>query len=180
MLGYFKKDAINEWRKRVGEKEANRIMKQASGRGTAVHNLLEKHIKGDVVTMADTNPFYWSMYAPMKKVLAENLSETWALEAPLYSHALKLAGRTDLIGVYKDEPAIIDFKTTTKEKKEEWIKDYFIQASIYAIMFKERTGITISKYAILIVDEAGNVNEHTGKCSDYFEAIKKIRYDYPH
>lgn len=179
MLGYFKKDVINEWRKRVGEVEANKIMRAAAGRGTAVHNLLEKHIKGETVTIADTNPFYWSMYAPMKKTLSEGLMEIWALEAPLYSHTLKLAGRTDLIGVYKGEPAIIDFKTTTKEKKEEWIKDYFIQASIYAIMFKERTGVTISKFAILIVDEAGNVNEHTGKCSEYFESIKNIRKNYP-
>jgi hypothetical protein len=179
MLSYFKRDKIKEWRKKVGEDEANKIAKAAANRGTAVHNLVEKFIGGEEVTTHSTNPFYFSLFKPIKYKLQEKLSETWVLEAPLYSDFLKLAGRTDLIGVYDNHPTIIDFKTATKEKKREWIEDYFIQASIYAIMFKERTGVTINTFAILIVDEDGTLKEYTGKCSDYFTNIKDLRKKYP-
>ena len=180
MLSHFKKDVIIEWRKKVGHEEANKVMKAASTRGTHVHNLVEKFINGEHISIKDTNTFYYSLYLPIRDLLYKNLSEIWAVEAPLYSDKLKLAGRTDLIGVYDGEPSIIDFKTSTKEKRKEWITDYFIQASIYAIMFKERTGIVINNYVIIIVDEEGGVTEFTGKCTEHFNSILKMRKLFPH
>lgn len=179
MLSHFKKDAINEWRKKVGEEEANKIMRAAAARGTAVHNLLEKYLDNVEIPSNVITPFHKSLFYPIKKAVDENLEEVWVSESGLYSDALRLAGRVDLIGKWKGEGHIIDFKTSTKQKKEEWIKDYFLQASAYAVMFKERSGITISKFVILIVDEEGGLQTFEGKCSDYFKPLLELRKQYP-
>ena len=150
LLGHFKQKSIAQWRKRVGEKEANRITAESSSNGTRMHSGLELYLDGKdhkqyVETKEEKNQFDC-----IKNHLDNYLQETWYQEVPLYSNQLGVAGRVDLIGLYKESPAIIDFKTSRKLKKKEWIEDYFMQATFYSMAFYELTGYPIKAIAILI------------------------------
>lgn len=146
VLGYFKKAGIIAWRKRVGDKEANRISGQASVRGTKVHQLAEDYINNVKNYKEDHQPANIDMFEnQLKPVLDKHLGLVYGVEVPLYSSYLKLAGRCDLVGEWDGRKAIIDFKTSRKLKKEEWIEDYFMQGACYSVMFEERTGIEIGR-----------------------------------
>jgi genome maintenance exonuclease 1 len=105
-----------------------------------------------------------------EKVLC-NIDDIYAQEAGLYSDKYKVAGRVDCIAKYKGVPSIIDFKTSTKERKDEWNESYYIQGSAYAEMFSERTGMAISKVIILVVTEDGTVQEFVKEKYDYLDAL---------
>ena len=150
LLGHFKQKSIAQWIKRVGEKEANRITAESSSNGTRMHSGLELYLDGKdhkqyVETQEEQNQFDC-----IKNHLDSYLEETWYQEVPLYSNQLGVAGRVDLIGLYDGAPAIIDFKTSRKWKKKEWIEDYFMQATFYSMAFFELTGYPIKDIAILI------------------------------
>ena len=145
------KTAIYEWRKRVGNEEANRITNLATGIGTQVHLHLEKHI------LAEDRPNGSNLIHQMARELSEivieqglsNVDEVWGTEVPLYYPGL-YAGTADCIGVWKGRPAMIDFKTTRKPKKREWIDDYFIQMTAYADAHNELYGTNIKKGVIFM------------------------------
>jgi hypothetical protein len=147
------KTFLIEWRKRVGDSEANRISKEASGLGTLMHLHLENYVIGKprpvgnnlVQTMAR------SMADTMINEAFPNVDEVWGIEASLYYPGL-YAGTSDMIGVWKGKPAIIDHKTTTKPKKKEWIEDYFLQCCAYALAHNEVHGTDIRTCAINIID----------------------------
>ena len=147
------KTFLIEWRKRVGDAEANRISKEASGLGTLMHLHLENYVIGKprpegnnlVQTMAR------SMADTMINEAFPNVDEVWGIEASLYYPGL-YAGTSDMIGVWKGKPAIIDHKTTTKPKKKEWIEDYFLQCCAYALAHNEVHGTDIRTCAINIID----------------------------
>ena len=150
VLSHLGKDGLEAWRARVGDKEANKVGKQAANRGTTVHNLMEAYINGEEISTRGMMPHHLKSLKSMSKILDENLEEVWAQEAALYSHHLGVAGRVDLVGVWKGVPAIIDFKTSRKVKKKEWIDSYFMQTAGYAICFEERTGLPIPNLVILM------------------------------
>lgn len=172
MLGHFKKKKIQEWRNRVGHTEANKISAKASSRGTKVHNLLEKYLNNESVEtlteniMPDIRQTFMDMLPEVN-----NINNIHFLEAPLYSSLARLAGRVDVIAEYKNTLSVIDFKTSIKEKREEHIQDYFLQATAYALMYKERTGISVDQIVIMIAaDEAPapqifikNIEDYTDK-----------------
>jgi genome maintenance exonuclease 1 len=87
--------------------------------------------------------------------MVDTLDEVKAVEAPLYSDLLKMAGRVDCVGIMNGEYCIIDFKTSSKMKREEWLTEYWCQATAYAIMWQERTGIAIPRIAIMMASEDG-------------------------
>ena len=124
---------LNEWRKRVGEQEAQRIMTEAAGVGTALHNNLERFLAGD--TRQPGNNLVHVQANKMADVIIENglsgVDEVWAIEQGLYYPEM-YSGTTDLCGVYKGNPAIMDFKQTNKPKKKEWVDDYYLQLAAYA------------------------------------------------
>ena len=146
------KTALIAWRKRVGEAEANRVSKESAGLGTKVHDALEKHILGEEVTFGN------NMVSVMAKDMSElmikegfaNVDEVWGTEIGLIAKGL-YAGTTDCIGVHNGEDAIIDFKTSKKIKKEEWIEDYYLQCCAYAMAHNEMYGTNIKKGVILMV-----------------------------
>lgn len=147
------KTFLIEWRKRVGDAEANRISKEASGLGTLMHLHLENYVIGKprpegnnlVQTMAR------SMADTMINEAFPNVDEVWGIESSLYYPGL-YAGTSDMIGVWRGKPAIIDHKTTTKPKKKEWIEDYFLQCCAYALAHNEVHGTDIRTCAINIID----------------------------
>ena len=148
VLSDYKKDAIIQWRKRVGEQQANKISTQASRRGTKVHKLCEDYLNNES-TFKDYTPDNVEMFKSIQTTLNE-IEVVYAQERTLFSHHLKTAGRVDCVGKFRGKPHIIDFKTSNKPKKWEWIDNYFMQGSAYAVMWEEMTGISIPYIAIII------------------------------
>jgi genome maintenance exonuclease 1 len=147
------KTFLIEWRKRVGDAEATRISTESAGLGTLMHTHLEYHVLGK------ERPQGNNQVQLMARAMADtminqafcDIDEVWGIEAPLYYPGL-YAGTSDMIGVHKGTPAIIDHKTTKKTKKKEWIEDYFLQCCAYALAHNEVHGTDIKKCVINIID----------------------------
>jgi len=149
VLGHFKKAQIIEWRNRVGEKEANSISGRASVRGTKFHTLLEKYLRNEQTLFEGVMPDMKQAFSDIRSTI-DKIDNIHYIEAPLYSEVLGVAGRTDVIAEFDGVPSIIDFKTSRREKKEEWITDYFEQATAYSLMYEELTQFQIHQVVIII------------------------------
>jgi genome maintenance exonuclease 1 len=154
VLSILSKKAIMEWRKRVGAEEANKISTKAARRGTNVHQMCEDYLNNKEYITNKTMPVDKEMFGTLKPILDERINNIHTQEATLYSDYLGVAGRVDCIAEFDGRLSVIDFKTSRKLKKKEWISNYFQQASAYCVMYEERTGIPIDQIVILIaVDE---------------------------
>ena len=175
VLGHFKKQSINEWRNRIGHEEAQKISTRASVRGTKFHSLLEKYVSNERLLFENVMPDMIQAFYDIKPTL-DRIDNIHYIESPLWSERLGLAGRTDVIGEFDGTLSIIDFKTSLKEKKEEWIDNYFEQGTAYSLMYKERVGRPIEQIVILIsVDGRDEPQIFIKKTSDYVDSlIKKI------
>ena len=146
------REALARWKKAVGEQKAQEIVTEAAGRGTRMHKFLEDHIKGIPLKETVTNPYAQQSLDMARKVIAEGfpkINEVWGSEVPLYFPEL-YAGTTDCCGVHEGEESILDFKQTNKPKKLEWIEDYFLQLTAYALAHNEVHGTNIRKGVILM------------------------------
>ena len=162
------------WRKKIGEEEANRITNRATQRGTAFHSITEDYVKGELNldSYLANNPLSVRMFQSAKSTL-DRIDNIHCLETFLYSHYLGLAGRVDCIGEFDGELAVIDFKTSTKEKQENYIEHYFVQETAYAAMFLERSGIEVKKIVTLIATEEGSVQVFEKyNLDDYLQLLK--------
>jgi len=149
VLGHFNKKGIIEWRKKVGEKEANRISTQASRRGTKVHQMCEDFINNKL----EENKFMPTdkeTFNSLRNILTDNINNIHCQEASLYSDYLKVAGRVDCVAEWNNRLSVIDFKTSRKLKKEEYISNYFQQGAAYCVMYEERTKIPVDQLVIVI------------------------------
>ena len=145
------KTALLEWRARVGEAEAQRISVQAARRGTAVHSIAERYVLNEDNFYSDKEmPINIESFKPIKQILDDHVDTILGVEIPLYSKALGCAGRTDLVAEYDGTLSIIDFKTSKKMKKAEWIENYFIQATVYSMMFEWIYKIAVPQIVIVI------------------------------
>lgn len=161
VLSILGEDSIRAWRKRVGEEEANKISTKASGRGTAVHEIIESYLNNE--TTEKFMPHIKQSLNNVRSILDERLGKIFGLEVPLYSAHLGLAGRVDCVAEFDGVPSIIDFKTSKRVKKKEWISSYFAQMAGYAVMWEERTGRPITNTVVIMdVDdnEAQVFKEH--------------------
>jgi genome maintenance exonuclease 1 len=150
VLSILSRDSIAAWRKRVGNEEANRISHRASSRGTRVHEIIEKYINNEENFRDGYTPDIISSFADLKPILDTRIGRVYAQEAPLYSTHLGVAGRVDCVAEFDGRVSIIDFKTSMKPKRLDWIKNYFMQESAYAIMWEERTGQPITQLVTII------------------------------
>mgnify|MGYP000034195604 FL=1 len=150
VLSILSRDSIAKWRKKVGDAEANRISYRASTRGTSVHEILEKYVDNDPNFKDGYTPDIVQSFLDLKPILDERLTKVYAQEAPLYSNHLGVAGRVDCVGIFDGKPSIIDYKTSMKPKRKDWIKNYFMQEAAYAIMWEERTGQPITQLVTVI------------------------------
>ena len=148
------KQALQNWRNRVGHKQAQAITTEAAGRGTRMHKWLENYVKLGATGDPGSNPYSQQSHLMAKTIIDNGLSkcnEFWATEASLYFPEM-YAGTTDLVGVHDNSEAIIDFKQTNKLKKREWIEDYFIQVAAYAMAHDHVYGTQIDKCIIMMCD----------------------------
>ena len=150
VLSILSEEHIQAWRARVGEEEANKISHRASTRGTAVHSIIEKYINNEEDFAEGFMPNILDNFMSVRPVLDDRIGSIYAQEVALYSDHLGLAGRVDCIGVFDGRLSVIDFKTSKKLKKKEWIEGYFIQETAYAIMWEERTGMPITQLVTII------------------------------
>lgn len=148
ILGSQSKPGIGEWRKKVGAIEANRIIQDSSKLGTAVHDLCEKYLYNTPLPTPN-HPEAIEVFNRLRFKLS-NIQNIYGLELPLHSDMLKVAGTADCVAEYNGVLSVIDFKTSRKSKKEDWIEDYYIQTMFYAAAFFEMTGALPEQVVILI------------------------------
>ena len=162
VTSHFNKEIFINWRKRVGNKKADKITKAATTRGTDMHTLTEHYLKNDDLPSVPPISEFLFKIAKRKLNLINNI---YALEGPLYSRQLGIAGTVDCIAEYDGDLAIIDFKTSKKPKPREWIEHYFVQAMAYGCMLYEMRNISIKKLVIIMACE-------NGECVVYEESDK--------
>lgn len=150
ILSELSKAGIVAWRERVGAEEANRISTQASTRGTKIHQICEDYLNNKPDYLDGQMPANVFTFKQIQPILDQYVDNIQYLEAPLYSDFLKTAGRVDCIAEFDGKLSIIDFKTSRKPKEKEWISNYFMQASCYAVMYEERTEIPVSRTVVII------------------------------
>lgn len=146
VIGLHSRDAIQKWRKRVGDSEANKVASRAGGRGNRIHSLMEKTLRNEPVQpkLLDIE-----MYKAMLKHV-QRINNIRLLEAALYSKKLRLAGRSDCVAEFDGELSVIDFKSSLKIKKVEWIEGYCMQVAAYATMYEELFGTPVRKGIVII------------------------------
>jgi genome maintenance exonuclease 1 len=149
-----KKEGLAKWRERIGDDKADYIMETAASRGTGMHDIAERFLRGEDHTKTDkgerVKPDSLEMFNVMKGQLIENITDIYGLEERLFSHHLGLAGTVDCIAEWDGVTSVIDFKSSRKLKKWEWISDYFMQSCAYSIMWEELTGMPVDSLVILV------------------------------
>lgn len=179
VLGVRSKASIMQWRKRVGEEEANRVSSRAAGRGTRIHKMCEDYLN-NVLQESIEEYTYWDrlMLDSMRPVFDEYIGKVRVQEASLYSDFMRVAGRVDCIAEFDGKLSVIDFKTAAKPKEERYIQNYFMQTSGYAVMFEERTGIPISRLVVIIGVDNEAPQVFVKKRDDYIEEFMEVRSEY--
>jgi PD-(D/E)XK nuclease superfamily len=148
VTSYYGKYNLDKWKRRVGQKEADRICDIASANGTYIHELCEQYLLGNGVDHTKSTKLQKMIFTKFIPIL-NNISVVHLLESKLFSHKLKLAGTVDCVGYYNGVLSVIDFKTAKKEKPPEWIQGYFVQTIIYALMIYEIYNVKIKQIVIL-------------------------------
>jgi genome maintenance exonuclease 1 len=174
VTGLLKKDVILEWRKRVGNEEANKISSAAARRGTRIHTLCEKYLSNEVVQPNLVDHHNWN---ELKEYL-DRINNIHVLEQPLFSHHLEVAGTVDCIAEYNGKLAVIDFKTSKRNKTKDDIHDYFMQCSAYAVAYEEMTGIPVPNILILISTDEHGVLVFPEKRNEWIADFIKLRTEY--
>ena len=177
VTGLLNREHIKLWRKRVGEETANKITAQATKRGTTFQNLVEDYLRKEKPFIEFDNVLQEGMFKAMQPVLDEVIPI--ALEAPLYSNVLQMAGRVDCVGIFNDQLSIIDFKTSAKFKEDYMAESWFIQMTAYAIMVEELTGQAIEEITALVAIEGHNSFQiFSADPLDYVDKLNDLRVRY--
>lgn len=159
VLSFINGPKFADWRRRVGEEEANRVTKHATTRGTRLHTLFEHFLNNEDITGLKEweVPLVNLMFRAAKPELAKHVDNIYQQETQMSSDRLCLAGTVDLICEWDGELAVVDFKTSAKTKPEAWLEGYFVQLSAYWAMFSEKTGVVPKKLVVFLVAENGDI-----------------------
>ena len=150
VTGFEKKAFFAEWRKNNPE-ESKRVLQ----RGNNLHQMIEDYLNNKEINLLTYSPTVSSLFVQMKPEL-DKIDNIHALEKPLWSDTMALAGRVDCVAEYDGKLSIIDFKGSTREKREQDIENYYLQGTAYAIMWHERTGVPIDEFNVIVGSENGN------------------------
>lgn len=178
VTGLHSKKYIAEWRQRVGAEQADAITRQATTRGTRIHKLVEDYLNNDLIDHTKYNFNDSENFRLLKPILDERIDNIHIQEVRMYSDHLQLAGTVDCIAEYNGKLSVIDFKTSKRLKDKDHIKNYFMQAAAYAIMYEERFSVPINRLVILISvdDELPQVFEE--RRDNYTQSLLSIREEY--
>lgn len=167
------KQALQNWRNKVGVEKARQITTEAANRGTRMHSYLESYVLSDDMKPLPSNPYAhpgWFMAAEVILKGLCHVDEFWGSEVPVYYSGL-YAGTTDCVGVWKGKPAILDFKQSNKAKKREWIEDYFLQLAAYALAHNDTHGTDINTGVILMAVQPKLLEDQTYTTPEYLEFV---------
>ena len=171
VVGYVDKKGLQEWRDNVGEDVANYVSRKAMNIGTKMHNMVENYLYNK--KNSEKNIFAKAHFENIKPLL-QPITNIRGLEKRVCSKELGLAGTADCIAYYGNEKAIIDFKTSSKQKKEEWIQKYFLQTTAYSLMWEELTNEKIEQIVVLITGEDGSRDTFIRNRNDYIEELHNV------
>lgn len=174
ITGQATREGILKWRQKVGEEEANRVSARASARGTRIHQYCEDYLRGNIF---EADMFDLEMFNSIKFLL-DDIDNIHALEDPLYSDYLQVAGTVDCIGTFQGKLSVIDFKTASRPKDRDDIHHYFMQTAAYAVAFEERTGIPIGRLVVLMAVDNDDPRWFIEKRDNWIGGFKKLRLDY--
>ena len=177
VLSTRNKKGLFEWRKRVGDEVANYVARTSAARGTAVHHMCDDYLNNFPVDLPDKWKEHEKKFLPfclfkqLENKVLQKIDNIRSQECALFSNKYRVAGRVDCIAEYDGKLSIIDFKTSTKERNDEYNENYYIQAAAYAEMFEEQTGTPIEQIVILVVTEDGAVQEFVKEKYDYIPLL---------
>ena len=164
------REALARWKKSVGEVKAQEIVTEAANRGTRMHKYLEDYVTQGFLTDPGTNPFSQQSHAMAKIIVDQGMTnrvnEVWGNEVPLYFPEL-YAGTTDCVGVHEGDQSILDYKQTNKPKKLEWIGDYFLQLTAYALAHNEVYGTDIKRGIVFMCSRAFEYQQFEVTAADF-------------
>lgn len=171
---------LEQWKQRVGEEEAARVSKEATDRGTLIHSFAERHFNGDSIwEELRTQPLdVRQMSRDLISLVSTGVEEVWGQEQILWSNKYKYAGRTDMVGIWKGRPAIIDFKTSKKPKQSTQIRDYFIQCCGYAVAHNEMYGTGIKDIVVAITVDGKDPQLFEKTAPPFLYELQNRRADY--
>jgi genome maintenance exonuclease 1 len=170
VLAEYSRKGIMEWRERVGAEQANKIAGKASTRGTKLHKVCEQYLNNDELEFK--TPFERSFFESLKPQLSR-IDNIYAQELRMYSDHLRIAGTVDCVAEFDGKLSVIDFKSASKPKDKDYIENYFMQCSAYAIMFEEIFKIPISQIVIAIAVEEDDPQIFVEKRDKY---VKRLLY----
>lgn len=179
VTGLVHEKEIEKWRKAVGEKRANKVCQEASAHGTRFHELMERKLNGEEIKLSPFHEFY-NVNRALERQIYPNISNVKFVEKQLFSTSLRCAGTVDLLADWDGETAIIDWKTTRKEKTMTDVSNYFAQLSAYAYMIRENYGI-VAKRMVLVFNEADSTvytlqQTDIQKWVNFFMKYRKLFY----
>ena len=167
------REALQRWKKSVGEERAQQITTEAANRGTRMHSYLEQYIKSEEMMQFPSNPYAQPSWFMAAQVILEGLpkvNEFWGVEVPVYYSGL-YAGTTDCVGVHSGQPSIMDFKQSNKPKRREYITDYFLQLAAYAQAHNNTHGTSINRGVILMAVQPKLLEDQTYSTPEYLEFV---------
>lgn len=168
VVGAQAKQAIMEWRNRVGEEEANKVTRKATNRGTKLHNVCEHYLLNK--PLPDMMPDMRELFGSVKPFL-HRIDNIHYIEQAFWSEKVGMAGRADCIAEFDGELAVIDHKTSGKIKYKEDILSYFWQTSAYALMYEELVGTPINKLVIIMAVEGDNPLVFVENTKDHIQGL---------
>jgi hypothetical protein len=174
VTGHAKKDFFAKWRQKEGNQK---ILQYCQDRGNLLHETIEHYLKNDNEYVDALSLVEKRHFIQVKESL-DKIGNIRALEVPLWSDVLGLAGRVDCIAEFDGKLSVIDFKGSTKPKKESWIRNYFEQATCYSIMWKERTGERIDQIVVIISCDDGTNQLFVKDCREYVPSLKETIENY--
>tara|TARA_Y100001938_G_scaffold149904_1_gene238597 strand:- start:46 stop:720 length:675 start_codon:yes stop_codon:yes gene_type:complete len=173
VVGWEKQKFFAEWR-RNNPAESKRVTR----RGNNLHNLIEDYLNNEDIELMSVDPNVADLFMQIRPEL-DKIDNIRALEVPLFSRTLELAGRVDCIAEYNGTLSVIDFKGSTRTKRSKDIENYHMQATAYCIMWQERTGEAIKEYNILVASEDRTTPQvFTGRPIDYVSNLRKAILNY--
>ena len=168
ILGIRKKEGSQKWRDSIGEDVANWEMNRAARRGKSFHKLVEQYLNNETPSIRDVLPLGLFRLA---KPYIDQINNIRLLEKIMVSPKLTIAGQVDCVAEYNGKLSVIDFKSANKERKEDWIENYFLQCTAYSSMYEETFGEKIEQIVVLLAAEDGTMTAYVKDPQDYIEEL---------